>query len=460
MSNNQILKRVFWKSWLFWLGLLVVTYLIIVRIEETAYKNFINQEWPTHIIKYTENNSPLVGEYIENLTADRRERIWIGTDTALNIVTPDGQWTTLLIDNQGTRVNSIAIDKLERTWVGTFEGLYVLDGGQWIKYDEPSKTVYEHYTSSAILIDRSDRIWVANNDGLRMFLPGGTKQFYTKANSGLPDDYITALAEDRQGNIWVGTRTKGVVVFDQNSQWRNYQENGSKNGLVENWVTTILIDDQDRVWIGTERRGLSVLSPDGNWTTYNVPSWGIQADPNYDDKEINALTMDDQGRLWIGTSDALFALETDGDWFAYTQVNSGFRPDYVKALTVDRKGRLWIATFHEVIVLDLRNQLPDTVSNEWITQREKLLMPIRMISNISEWAFAPATIFMYSSLYFCSVMYMALVALIILAIMGMLWSSKQESPKLSRASLWTLISSTIGVIILWFFSLLVAMIPT
>jgi len=132
----------------------------------------------------------------------------------------------------------------------------------------------------------------------------------------------------------------------------------------------------------------------------------------------------------------------------------------VRALTIDGKGHLWIATFHEVIVLDVRNQLPDTVSNEWITQRAKLLVPIQIITNVGEWLFAPAMNFMYVSLYFCSIIYMALLALIILAIMGMLWGSKQESPKLFRASRWTLISSIIGVILLWFFSFLVASIPT
>ena len=472
MSNSPIKKRVFWKSGFFWFGLIVAIYLLIVRIEETAYHNFINSEWPTHTIKYTPENSPLVGEYINNLTTDNKGRVWIGTDYALNVVEPDGSWTiytrtpeglwiTSTEDRKGVNTQSVAVDKLERTWVGTFDGLYVLHpNGQWITYDEVSKTVYEHYTSSAILIDRFDRIWVANNDGLRMFLPDGTKQFYTKENSGLPDDYITALAEDRHGNIWIGTRTKGVVVYDQNGQWRNYRENSSSNGLIENWVTALFIDDQDRVWIGTERYGVSMLSPDSNWTTYDVPSWGMQSDLNYDDKEINAFAMDEQGRLWIGTSDALFALDADGNWTAYTQSNSGLRPDYVKAMTVDRSERLWIATFHEVFVLDLRKPLPKTVPEDRRALRAKLLMPIQIITNVGEWLFAPAMNFMYVSLYFCSVSYVVLLALIVLSAIGLLRNTAQKNPKLFSAFSRILILSIIGAIILWFLSYLTVLIPT
>lgn len=98
-------------------------------------------------------------------------------------------------------------------------------------------------------------------------------------------------------------------------------------------------------------------SPGGDWTTYNVSLHGNLADPHYDDEGINAFAMDEQGRVWIGTWDALFVLDTEGNWPAYTQANSALNPDYVKALTVDSRNRLWIATFHEVIMLDLNKPL-------------------------------------------------------------------------------------------------------
>lgn len=472
MSNRQSGKPIFWKSWPFWLVFIVAIYLITVKVEETVFHNFINSEWPTHTINYTQENSPLVGEYINNLTADNKGRVWIGTDYALNVVEPDsswiiytgthdGIWTKSTNDSKGARIQAVAIDKLERTWVGTLDGLYVLDSnGQWTTYDEKSKTVYEHYTSSAIVIDRFNRICAANNDGLRVFLPDGTKIFYTKENSELPDDYITALAEDRQGNIWVGTRTKGIAVIDPNGQWRLHQVNDSQNGLTENWITAILIDDQDQAWIGTERRGISMLSPDGNWTTYDVPAWGMRSDLNYDDKKINALAIDKQGRLWIGTSDALFALDTNGNWIAYTQTNSGLSPDYVRALTVDGKGRLWIATFHEVIVLDLQNELPKPVPHSWVDFRTKILTPIWTITALGQLLLAPSMTFMYSSLYFCSFSYIVLLGLTTFAAIGMIWSKRQKNSKLLSISQLILILSTIGVFILCFLSFLVGMIPT
>jgi ligand-binding sensor domain-containing protein len=454
-------KRAFWKSELFWfatVSLLAGSYYLLVKLEEIAYDNFINREWPTRTLTYTEVNSPLVGEYINNLTADSSGRVWIGTDSALNVVSPDGSWTTYLIDGKGMPVQSVAIDELERIWVGTFDGLYILNpNGQWILYAEKSKTVWESYNSSAILVDRLDRVWVANNEGLRVFLPDGTKVFYTTENSGLPDDYITALAEDRQGNVWIGTRTKGVVVADQYGQWRTFKANGTINGIFENWVTALFIDDQDRVWIGTREGGISMLSPDGTWTTYNTYLHGIQSDPLYDDKEINAFAMDEQGRLWIGTWDALFALDVEGNWLAYTQANSALNPDYVRALTVDTSNRLWIATFHEIIILDLNKPLPKSVSNEWIRLRNVMLIPAGMIKAAKWFLFAPAELFDSYSAGVCSASYLTLLALMLPAIFGMFWGNKIKNQNLLKSSRLILLIAFLGVVGFWILAFLMAM---
>jgi ligand-binding sensor domain-containing protein len=326
--------------------------------------------------------------------------------------------------------------------------------GQWITYDEKSKTVYEHYSSSALVIDRYDRIWVANNDGLRVFLPDGTKIVYTKENSGLPDDYITALAEDSHGNIWIGTRTGGIVVFDQDGRWRIYQANGTTNGLIENWVTAILLDDQDRVWIGTERRGISMLSPDNKWTTYDVPQWGVQSNPEYYDQQINALAMDEKGWLWIGTGDGLFALEPDDSWIAYTKANSGFNPDWVRALTTDGSGRLWIATFQEVIVFDSKNGLPEIVPAEWLRLRTILLIPMKMISALKTLI---ALVFLPVTIPILNIVYIVLLISLPFSVVGLSKSNKKDNPSLFYTSAVAFVLSIIGAPLLWILSLFLLM---
>ena len=271
---------------------------------------------------------------------------------------------------------------------------------------------------------------------------------YTKENSGLLDDYITALAEDRQGNIWIGTRTKGVVVFDLNGQWITYQSNGSKNGLVEDWITAIFIDEQDQVWVGAERGGVSMLSPNGNWITYNVPK------PALYDNQVQALTRDKKGRLWIGTGDGLYALEADGNWLAYDKVNSGLNPDWITALTIDKSNRLWIATFHEVIILDLGKPLPATVSNERIRLRTIMHIPVALLSAIS---MIGGLIFLPVAIKFFGFLYISLLILSVYSITRIRTGYRIKNQKLIYGSLTVLIFALAGAVFIWILSFVAAM---
>ncbi len=458
MSNDPSTNRFFWVSGLFWMmfiALLVAAYSEVVRREEKAYNDFIQREWPLHVTTYSKDNAPLLGEYLTNLTTDAQGRVWIGTDAAISVVSPDGSWNTFTVNNKGQHVQSLAFDRFGRTWVGTFDALYILEpNGGWTTYDQRSRTVYEHYTSSAIVVDPFDRVWVANNDGLRMFLPDGTKSFYTESNSRLPDEYITALAKDAQGNIWIGTRTQGIVKFDTQGQWDIREVGGSVAAPFDNWVTALFVDRQDRVWVGTEKGRLSMLSPDGIWTSYSVYRHGLEADPAYDDPQINAFAMDQQGRLWIGTSDGLFALEPNGNWLAFTQANSTFYPDYVKALTVDLNNRLWIASFHDVMMLDLNKPLPQTISNEWVRRRSRLLAPGAFAESFQYLLLAPAEFYGEYGFSILRTVYLGLLVMIPLGFVAFYWGYNTRKRGLLNASAWVFSIGCLGSIAFWILSIL------
>jgi ligand-binding sensor domain-containing protein len=54
---------------------------------------------------------------------------------------------------------------------------------------------------------------------------------YNTSNSGLPDNYVRAIAIDGQGNKWIGTLGEGLAKFDD-VNWTVY--NTSNSGLPDN----------------------------------------------------------------------------------------------------------------------------------------------------------------------------------------------------------------------------------
>jgi outer membrane protein assembly factor BamB len=127
----------------------------------------------------------------------------------------------------------------------------------------------------------------------------------------LPDLSVSAMAEDHDGHIWIGT-AKGIAVFynPQNiftganfdSQQIKITQDGHVQLLLETErVTAITIDGANRKWIGTEASGVYCFSPDGqeqiyHFSTDNSPIFSNQVvDIGYDTKTGDVFIGTDMG---------------------------------------------------------------------------------------------------------------------------------------------------------------------
>ncbi|MDI6739274.1 MAG: two-component regulator propeller domain-containing protein [Candidatus Edwardsbacteria bacterium] len=97
--------------------------------------------------------------------------------------------------------------------------------------------------------------------GLYRLSPAGTRDNWTKTNSGLPSDKVNALAIDNAGRVWAGTeaglaRGDGVVVVPI-----AHHDLGPK-------ITALAADQSGNIWIGTDR-GLFLRTWDNHWLGFN-----------------------------------------------------------------------------------------------------------------------------------------------------------------------------------------------
>lgn len=158
---------------------------------------------------------------VEALAIDQVGKVWIGTrsgyqNMGLSALSPDGQWMTYNKANSdllSNMVTDLAIDDEGRLWVGTDRGLNVLvPEGLWTTL--PGNWVL------ALEIGHDGRVWVGTTWGLRILMPDGQWITYTNSNSGLPVNWdvpvwlIQVLTVDTQGRVWIGSRTYGLAVLD------------------------------------------------------------------------------------------------------------------------------------------------------------------------------------------------------------------------------------------------------
>ena len=113
---------------------------------------------------------------------------------------------------------------------------------------------------------------------------------------GLPQISAIAIAQDRDGYLWVGTQS-GLARFDGVRFTRYTPE--SEPGLPGIWIRALHLARDGKLWIGTYK-GVTVY--DGTGFT-PMPAADAQRWPAL---EVNAFIEDASGRMWVATASGVF----------------------------------------------------------------------------------------------------------------------------------------------------------
>ncbi len=277
--------------------------------------------------------------------ADAAGNVWVGSyGNGLVQVTPDGTiqfydaTNSTLEPAAGTQnfiiVRGLASDPEGRLWVANLTApnpLHVrLPDGTWQRAPIPSCINALSTTLGPLLVDEYGQLWIVAisrgnlriNTGLILYDPGDDPtrtdddacRYLNERGSGgqgLPGVAVQALAEDRDGRIWIGT-TEGLAYV------LNHPFVASDPNTVPVWP---LIAERQP---GTNPFLLSGLS-------------------------VNDLAVDPANRLWVATDEGVYVVEQTGVDFRiaahFTQENSPLLSNAVQAIAIDaRSGRVFLAT--------------------------------------------------------------------------------------------------------------------
>ena len=81
---------------------------------------------------------------------------------------------------------------------------------------------------------------------------------------GLSGNGIRSVKADREGNLWVGTRSAGINRLSH----RKVMSLGVNQGLTNDFARGVAQTADGRLWIGTHGGGLVRRDPDGTFTTF------------------------------------------------------------------------------------------------------------------------------------------------------------------------------------------------
>lgn len=186
-------------------------------------------------------------------------------------------------------------------------------------------------TVTAIAQDTTGFVWFGTQDGLARYDGYGFTVFRPRdMDAGsLSAGYVTAIAATPDGGLWVGTRA-GLNRYDPATQrFRRYRHVGADaTSLGNDAVTALLAAPGGGLWVGTGS-GLDRLDPASGHFIHKLP--GVR---------VNALAHDAHGLLWVATADGLWRTVAGG--FVHTDILRG--RDVLRLAA--GPGGLWLGTRH------------------------------------------------------------------------------------------------------------------
>ena len=198
---------------------------------------------------------------------------------SIKILKPDGNWIVNPVTIEALTIGDIIITATGKKWIvlPRGPGLFILD----------------------------------DNNTPENFSDDRTKMMVIKDSENKIITSAFSIAEDLDGNIWVGTDQGPVIyynpdkVFDEDLKAfriktpRNDGSGLSDYVLITETIRSISVDGANRKWLGTNNSGAYLLSPDGITL---IKNFNEQNSPILSNTIVSLAVDNKSGDVWFGTS--------------------------------------------------------------------------------------------------------------------------------------------------------------
>lgn len=196
----------------------------------------------------------------------------------------------------------------------------------------------------------------------------------------IPDNNVSALAEDHSRFLWIGTPA-GLLRYDGYRFQRFGSGNGgSSDALGRAFVIALHVARDGRLCIGSDADGLWVHDLAGGHAIQFRHDPSDAGSLGHD--TIRAFAEDAQGGIWIGTRRGLGYLPAKAARFTHYRHRPGdansVNDDRINTLWVDRRGDLWVGSSNGLN--RMRSGAADIAVSRFA---EEVILPVHMMIGIS-----------------------------------------------------------------------------
>lgn len=332
------------------------------------FSTLYSQQKALYFNSYTTENG-LSQNSINSIVQDQHGFIWIATESGLNQF--DGYKFKKWFQDPGNKnslisayINQLAVDKSNHIWMATTAGISYYNSKtnkfSSNKYNKDEKVSLSHNLVNCIFVDSDNYLWVGTKKGLNRtseslnkfkYDDSGlsfSKFFREKSSKSVCDNEISYITEDKEGNIWIGTKNGLNRFIKKSGTFNTYffsQYAPGQNGANE--INSVIQVNDSIMWVATEA-GLFSLNTKSNYSfSFSKRKFFKK---NKISGSIRSLLLDSKGNIWIGTfgNGLLFYDSSENQFYQYKKEEknkNNLNDNFIISLFEDQSGTLFIGTY-------------------------------------------------------------------------------------------------------------------
>ncbi|TKG96549.1 hybrid sensor histidine kinase/response regulator [Puteibacter caeruleilacunae] len=294
------------------------------------------------------------------IVEDENDNLWLGTD-GYGMFCLEGFYK---LSEENVQIRKIYTEQIKKVrcgwyddnrniWLGTYNGLYLLSTKtkrfSQVNIAQTTGVTPDNKSIRSLCIDENNNVWIGTYfDGvLQLYENHKGFKHYSKNLSGLASNLISAFAEDKNGNLWIGSEDGDLNMLERKTNvFCHFKIGNETDGMIPP-IKSMIFDDEERLWVATSFNGVRVFDPKTKKLTIVQSSSKLGKELPVNNLEY--LCFDKDKQLWIGTNnDGIIVYNPKEETFVSYKSNaddsSSLSENMIITLFKDRKDRMWIGT--------------------------------------------------------------------------------------------------------------------
>lgn len=292
---------------------------------------------------------------INCLLADESKILWLGTDNGIDQYSVRNRLFSDVMGFNGSPTKIIAdsthsgIHYYISAWYGN--GLTELDSSfatsrVWDRIPSKSKNPDSRQVSD-VLKSTDGTFWIATFHGLYHYNneknPIASYLHNPSDQNSISENRTTCLAQDPQGNIWVGTYGAGVDRYNPKTKEFTHfiHLKNDSTSIPDDLVWNIFIDHKKNIWIITDA-GVAMYRQSSKTFLCYVDN--KKTNNSLKGSGVTGMLQDANGIYWIITDKGLNKYDLQKNQFTLYSTEEGLDYSHVYSFTEDKQGLIWLCT--------------------------------------------------------------------------------------------------------------------